>query len=514
MAAVERALNYPTAILGISAVGQDDDPDIAAIGALTGTGILCRIGADTWALRTLSAPAEGLTISNPGGVAGNPGFALANDLAALEGLAGTGFSTRIAADTWAQRTINATSPITVVQSDGVLGNPTLGLDHSAVNHNLLANLTVGDVHTHYALLAGRAGGQVQKGGTASGDHYEVHANTAALAEGNTGRIRMRERITFPDNWTFSAGSPVHALIAAAPVVTSSVALGALKGFDYTPILQYSVSQAFTQMPAFSAAPTYRAMAASLSDLLTVFTGFFASPRWEQNAGSGNCTTETLIGYFSELTTSRTGTGTGTINRAAHLYCGPGAANAIGAGMTVTILSAFYLKDPAKNASATITTLVGLDLEALTAGTTNLSLRSLGTAAEMRHAGPVMIGINAAPTTTAGNLLELERTHTLAGNIGDGFAGGVVSDPGYTGAFTVTRHNYWDVQDVSLAGGAAVTDACVLRFDAAVGTHKALAAVGTVAPPAVGNLPAAAAGTFAGWLKINVNGAVKWLPIYQ
>ncbi len=33
------------------------------------------------------------------------------------------------------------------------------------NHNSLSNLTVGDVHTHYALLAGRSGGQTLIGGT-------------------------------------------------------------------------------------------------------------------------------------------------------------------------------------------------------------------------------------------------------------------------------------------------------------------------------------------------------------
>lgn len=76
------------------------DPDVQAIAALTGTGILSRTADGTWALRTLQAPVAGITITNPGGVAGNETFALANDLAALEGLAGTGLARRTGTDTW------------------------------------------------------------------------------------------------------------------------------------------------------------------------------------------------------------------------------------------------------------------------------------------------------------------------------------------------------------------------------------------------------------------------------
>jgi hypothetical protein len=65
-----------------------------------------RTAADTWALRSLTAPAAGLTINNPAGVAGDPTFALANDLAALEALSGTHtIYYRSATDTWTAVTI-------------------------------------------------------------------------------------------------------------------------------------------------------------------------------------------------------------------------------------------------------------------------------------------------------------------------------------------------------------------------------------------------------------------------
>jgi hypothetical protein len=82
-------------------------PDLQAIEALTGTGIAVRTATDTWALRTLTAPAAGLTITNPAGVAGNPTFGLANDLSAIEALSGTGYTKRTGTDAWS---LSATVP--------------------------------------------------------------------------------------------------------------------------------------------------------------------------------------------------------------------------------------------------------------------------------------------------------------------------------------------------------------------------------------------------------------------
>lgn len=80
---------------------QDADPDLDALSDITGTGIAARIADDTWALRTLTAPAAGFTITDGDGVAGDPTFVLANDLAALEALSGTHtIYYRSAADTW------------------------------------------------------------------------------------------------------------------------------------------------------------------------------------------------------------------------------------------------------------------------------------------------------------------------------------------------------------------------------------------------------------------------------
>lgn len=80
--------------------GLNGADDLKAIEALAGTGLLARTASNAWATRTLTAPAEGLVITNPAGIAGNPTFSLANDLAALEELPGTGYAQRTGDDEW------------------------------------------------------------------------------------------------------------------------------------------------------------------------------------------------------------------------------------------------------------------------------------------------------------------------------------------------------------------------------------------------------------------------------
>lgn len=79
---------------------QPLDSDLTAVAALAANGLIARTGTGTMAVRIIGMPAAGLSITNGDGVSGNPTVALANDLAAVEGLATTGFVRRTAADTW------------------------------------------------------------------------------------------------------------------------------------------------------------------------------------------------------------------------------------------------------------------------------------------------------------------------------------------------------------------------------------------------------------------------------
>jgi hypothetical protein len=75
------------------------------ITGFSSTGQLVRTAAGTYAFRTLTAPAAGITVTNGSGVSGNPTLALANDLAALEGLSSTGIARRTATDAWSVGTL-------------------------------------------------------------------------------------------------------------------------------------------------------------------------------------------------------------------------------------------------------------------------------------------------------------------------------------------------------------------------------------------------------------------------
>lgn len=131
--------------LGV-AIGTDVqayDADLTAVAALATTGIAARTGAGTWALRTI-AVAAGLAISNADGVAGNPTISLGNDLAAIEALSGTGIAVRTTTDTWAQRSIAGVSNrTTITNGDGVSGNPTVDISASYVGQATIT--TVGTI---------------------------------------------------------------------------------------------------------------------------------------------------------------------------------------------------------------------------------------------------------------------------------------------------------------------------------------------------------------------------------
>ena len=91
-------------------------------------GIIVQDSSGTVVARTLVAPAAGITITNADGVSGNPTFALANDLAGLEALTGTGYSIRTGDGTWTTRTIAGTAGnIVVTNGDGVASNTDINL---------------------------------------------------------------------------------------------------------------------------------------------------------------------------------------------------------------------------------------------------------------------------------------------------------------------------------------------------------------------------------------------------
>ena len=168
--------------------GQPLDATLTALAAYNTNGLLTQTAADTFTGRTLQAPAAGFSITNPAGVAGDPTFALANDLAALEGLASTGIPARTATDTWALRTIAVGSGLAIADAGGVAGNPTVTLDATLVslaafNTNGLLTQTAADTFTGRTLQAPAAGFTITNPAGIAGDPTFVLANDLAALEG-------------------------------------------------------------------------------------------------------------------------------------------------------------------------------------------------------------------------------------------------------------------------------------------------------------------------------------------
>lgn len=151
------------------------DPDLVALAGLSTTGLIVRTGSGTAATRTLTGPAAGISVSNGSGVSGNPTLALANDLAAVEGLASTGIAVRTTTDTWAQRQVTQPAAgITVTNPAGVAGDITL-----ALANDLSALEGLGSTG-----LAARTGTDAWAQRTITGTTNEVDVSNGSGASGN------------------------------------------------------------------------------------------------------------------------------------------------------------------------------------------------------------------------------------------------------------------------------------------------------------------------------------------
>lgn len=142
------------------------------------------------------------------------------DLTALAGLTTTGIIVRTGAGTATTRTLavtdSASVDFTLTNGDGVAGNPTITavVLPAGVDHNSLANLTVGDPHTQYLLLAGRSGGQIANGGTASGDDLSL----ISTSNSTKGSIFLDTNMEIQADFAATAGSETRTLLNWAKTV--------------------------------------------------------------------------------------------------------------------------------------------------------------------------------------------------------------------------------------------------------------------------------------------------------
>lgn len=163
-----------SATTGVISVGTTGN--LAALNTMAGEGIAVRKTDGTWYNRSLVQPAAGLTISNADGVDGNPTFALANDLAALEGLTTTGFIVRTGDGTAKTGEITGTDTrIVVTNGNGVASNPTIDL----------AEVTQGSTGTFVKVTLDGYGRVTGNTAVTTGDITALVDNTYVNIDGDT-----------------------------------------------------------------------------------------------------------------------------------------------------------------------------------------------------------------------------------------------------------------------------------------------------------------------------------------
>ena len=152
-----------------------------------------------------------------------------------------------------------------------------------VDHNALANVTSGDAHTQYALLAGRGGSQALTGGTAANEDLTLEGT--AHATKTTSYVLLQ-----PSGGNVGIGttSPLAVLEVAGDFMTPYGGLGAYQNFLLN-------SETFPVAPAYLCNPVEKQIAGTVTpivdpaihlacyrmDPLDVFIGFTAADQFGQ-----------------------------------------------------------------------------------------------------------------------------------------------------------------------------------------------------------------------------------------
>lgn len=139
-----------------------------------------------------TAPAAGFTISgSPITSTGTLTFTLANDLAAVEGLATNGIAVRTATDTWTTRSITGTTNrISITNGDGVAGAPTVDIHTSYAGQASIITLGTISTGTWQATAVGPTFGGTGLTSWSTGEiPFASATNTLSkLAIGSTGQV--------------------------------------------------------------------------------------------------------------------------------------------------------------------------------------------------------------------------------------------------------------------------------------------------------------------------------------
>jgi hypothetical protein len=126
-----------TATANTNDITLDVSAKMEALNDLGSTvGLVVQSGASTWAVRSLASAGDGIAITNPTGGTLNPTVGLSHDVAAIEALTTSGIAVRTGTSTWATRQITSTgSTISVTNPAGTAADINLEVNTADLHDN-------------------------------------------------------------------------------------------------------------------------------------------------------------------------------------------------------------------------------------------------------------------------------------------------------------------------------------------------------------------------------------------
>lgn len=250
-------------------------------------------------------------------------------------------------------------------------------------HNQLTDLTADD-HTQYALLAGRSGGQTLSGSSVEDEHLTLKANAAAFNTfTNTGRIKITDQIQNDGGFTISHNNSgffnewyyYGHRHTGTITVQSGGNIGTYASVYNDATIVWSGAQILSSIQLFDARPTLEpTISSNVTDTTTNYRMFFGLPQLKPSISTASTWTGTECGVY--VAAPQVGIKTGSHASAAvvmpRMYSFSSTGAVVGAQTTVTDFSHFLVRNVTN--AGTITRQIGLDVEALTGGTTDIGVR--------------------------------------------------------------------------------------------------------------------------------------------
>lgn len=438
-----QAFQFITALVRLGTVYQGSTWRMTTAGAIT-----IDTTATTWvvtlhALNTTTTTGIGSTVQ--GYDAG---------LAALAAYNTNGFLVQTADNTFVGRSFADTASLAWTNPAGAAGNPSAAVLPVGISHNSLANLTTGDVHTQYAILAGRSGGQSLNGDTATGGNLTLlstaHATKGKILFGTSAYDELNNRLGI------GTAAPGHKLDIAATatgisainltgtITASSAAIGVI---NLAPTLKPDTTQSAGVLTSFTIDPqaaglivngiySTATIGGSGSNAVTSFFNFNSGMEMGASYGAtitnargynsrqlvrnGTTFATNAVNYFAATAgnsaTDNSGNTSGTLNNYA-FFCNAGAASS-GTGGTINNYGAFINVPNGSGATGTTNNYGVVISNNATSGDVNFALAVDSTAGSY-FMGNLGIGTSSYGASMT-NGISMFKSTAPTGNVTDAF----------------------------------------------------------------------------------------------